>query len=437
MPQLINRYRYLPMILLGIGIFSLYNYLFYPGLQTSDTILMLSHAKGLDPISNWHPPFLVFIWGLIFKIFGTDAAIWWFQILFYIIACFCLVINFKSAKVSYCLFVALLLFSPIFNSMWAIWKDCWALIGAIFCAAIAIMAIKNNNLGAATGVAFIISSLLRYDYIIITFPILLTVGWQLYIANEYHLMKRIFNYILYITSFLVLTIAAHLAVNSFVAVKLNPWVNTVIWDAVGTDYFSRVKIEPKLDQYYNCATSDPLIFFDKPAYPSMTNEGIRVFTQNNEATYFRSLWWEKISSNPMAYLQHRLCVMKSYISLNTPTVNSPYPKYDDIHNYAFENRNTLFTKIYVEFHTNKDGKIYRYWYYIALSTVLILYNFLRRKITLTQIAIYLSLLGSFLRFMIIPATDFRYGLWMVAATVIIIALSFDNFSQKNNNETKV
>lgn len=59
--------------LIGITPFVIayYTSVFYPGYLTSDSLYMLAQGAGLQPLSNWHPPFITILWGWLFSIFES------------------------------------------------------------------------------------------------------------------------------------------------------------------------------------------------------------------------------------------------------------------------------------------------------------------------------------------------------------------------------
>ena len=279
-----------------------------------------------------------------------------------------------------------------------------------------------------------LSFTMRYDSILITFIMGIFISYAIYLQHKEKNIYNYFKFVSYIISIIIITISLNHLTQKISDIKLNPWLTPVIWDIAGTKYYAKNGVASK---NYNCETSDPLIFTSNPEYDINLPAGDNIIAQKNQSNYYRKLWIDTISDNPRAYLRHRLCVMKNFISIGNEKVNFYFPESVETYSYVSNNMNSSFSLIYRSFHAARNGALYRYWYYILFSTLIILIAIIQKRITLPLIVIYLSLLGCLSRFLIIPATDFRYGLWMVAATIILAALYFETkTSQTKHSITK-
>lgn len=58
------------LVLLAAGAVTAISALFYPGGMTADTVTQLAQAKGLSPLSDWHPPIIALIWRGLLELTG-------------------------------------------------------------------------------------------------------------------------------------------------------------------------------------------------------------------------------------------------------------------------------------------------------------------------------------------------------------------------------
>ena len=408
---------------LDVFILAYYAAAFYPGYLTDDSLYMLFQTTGILPLSNWHPMFITLLWGGLFNIYKSAGGIWLIQVLAFILSIHLLSSNIRNFFVAIAGYLLLTLAPPIFTNMAALWKDCWAVMFSIFAFSFLISLTNNKNLLNLSFCIFfcLLSVLTRIDYFVIIAPVLLG-GFILYNEKKSWSLRKIFirSFFALICVILVLLIILN-NLNRFADKKLNNWTPVAVWDISGVRHFSHVDIDG-----YNCTTSDPLVFGKSRPIPiNLPQEPLRIDVDQERRNVF-AVWFDSVTSNPVAYIKHRMCVAKVFMGLAS-FVHYPYPPANPS-NHALtqkSERSSLNKEIYWYFDEHHHGLWFQYWVYLLLGAVTCLVFFIFRKLNIIQVVLALSTLGSVSRILVLPAADFRYGLWILLSTLILMILSAD------------
>lgn len=100
---------------------------FNPAVLTYDSLYQISQAKGLDPLENWHPPFITLIIRLLLSIVDTPSILAIVQCTFYASVCssFMLFLYQNGIKLKYSIILTIILAIMPNNSIYCItvWKD--------------------------------------------------------------------------------------------------------------------------------------------------------------------------------------------------------------------------------------------------------------------------------------------------------------------------
>jgi hypothetical protein len=416
-------------VLLDLFFLAYYASAFYPGYLTSDSLYMLSQGVGNQQLTNWHPPLITKIWGILHSLFQSAGGIWILQISLFILAnhLFCATLTNKTVALA-CLF-SILSWPPLFTNMAAVWKDNWAITFALFCASFAFRAIKfGSPLNAfISGLFSILASLTRIDYLVITLP--MTFGAFIFSNNRekgenLHRPAGLKGFIVC----LVIYVGCAIYVGSWVEKRLNPWVNIAVWDIAGV-----LKHSGSKDALpgYNCATSDPLVFGQSRLFTINLPQGAELNSRNEEAKMIRQAWLEAIVNHPIAYIYHRLCVAKVFLGFEEK-LHYPYPApfFYETPLTQHAERSNLNIDLYWFFDANADGMMFRYFWYLTLSVLIIGIACLARSLEPVQFLLFVSVFMSAMRFMILPAADFRYGLWIIVGSITLAAIFIDELVLK-------
>lgn len=411
-------------ILTAVLILAYYVSAFYPGYLTPDSIYILSQGLGDKPISNWHPPFVTVAWGVLYGVFKGTGGIWVFQVALFILAANFFVTGLKNKVIAFFFLCFILLYAPIFTNMAALWKDDFSVVFTLFCAGFAIRAIRLRSQSHAhmAGLFFVLASLTRIDYFIVAMPI--AFGAALSCRDDgcrpkWHGRKGLHIFAFYV---LLLVIGSQL-MGGVVQKRLNPWETTAIWDIGGVMNNSEVK---GYVPGYRCDTSDPLIFGDHRLFAINLPEEAEINDGVNEAKLIRQAWVNAIISHPAAYLKHRLCIAKKFFGIDK-SIYYPYPSAVFLKSRYAQNaeRSALNIDLYWFYDSHANGLMFRYYFYLVACFLIFVAACLMRKIDFFQFSLFASICMSAARFVVLPAADFRYGLWMVVGTLLMAAVFID------------
>lgn len=427
--NVLRKYFYLVISMLAI---SYYNALFYPGYLTPDSVYMLQQATGVSPLSNWHPIFVTKLWGGLYSIFKSTGGIWSLQILLFVVSAAALSYKIKNIYLSLLFLIVILFFPAIVANMGALWKDDWAAIATIVSVITFINYIhersKVNLLLLLTACVF--TSLLRIDYFVIVLPLIIL---SFFSIEKFTFYKKILTAILFVLIVLTSTTIINKTLSFNVEKRINPWLAVAIWDISGIEQRSTPNHSSNA---YNCNTSDQLMWGENKRFIVNLPEGDYVSDPKVESHYFLKLWFNSILKNPKSYIKHRLCVGEAFLGINTKSVYYSYPAPVFLNSYLTQKseRSNLNIDAYWFFDKNYSSPIFRYWYYLAITLTLIIIMNLFKKYSVIHNGIALSIFLSALRFIILPAADFRYGLWIVFGTIILVFMTMDRLINEGKQQ---
>ena len=397
---------------------------FYPGYLTADSLYMLNQSTGLEPISSWHSPTLVVIWGWLVSLYQSSAAPWLAQIALFMYGSWRITRNFSSPIIREITLILLLIAPPIFTNMAALWKDNWVQAATLVFMSLAIESFRKKSRSSllAVLISALIVVLIRPDYIIIIMPALLLLFRSLRNSAQFSFLKN--RPTLKALSIVVSLIALSFLPNAVPSIqKISPLPINMIWDIAGMKSQDGYVVPG-----YRCETSDGVVFGETPLYdiqlPGDTN-GPWVETSDVAKD-----WILNVVSNPNGLLRHKICVASAFFNFTSPNVHYAYPSpafFEQPYTNISE-RSQLNVDLYWFFDDNSAGPLWRAGYYVllAFSLLILLVAFKRRPSFEFKIVLF-SIIGSAMRVLILPATDFRYALWIPVATIILIGLTIDFF----------
>lgn len=397
---------------------------FYPGYLTSDSLYMLAQGVGDQPLSNWHPPFITIIWGVLHYVYKSAGGVWVFQVVLFILAAHYFSAGLRNRVVALSCLCLILVFPPIVTNMAALWKDNWAVVFTLFSAGFALRGIRSHSLlhAHAAGFFFVLASLTRIDYFIVAVPFAFGAFLSCMKKNDHakwYGRTGIFGFMFYILAF----VAGSQLAGTFVEKKFNPWVTTAIWDIAGVLNESGSKSSVP---GYQCATSDPLVFGEHRLFTINLPEGAELNNRMIEAQMIRQAWLDAITSHPTAYLNHRLCVAKQFLGLEKEVHYSyPSPVFVKTPLTQTAERSALNLDLYWYYDSHAHSLMFKYFVYLAACFMIIGMAYLTRSVNLFQLILFVSIFMSAARFTVLPAADFRYGLWMVVGTILLISVFMD------------
>lgn len=170
--------------LVAVGILTLLVIIFYPGYMSPDSISHLEQATGVSHLTDWHPPVMTRLWGLLIGVTGHISSMLIFQLVLLVAAMFMLsiLVYRHTRNRAWALSVYIIILLPnIVNIAGVIWKD----VQMAFSLTLAVLLIwfiisSKKSLGRVAvygivGLALLLilyAGMLRYNALFAVLPIL-------------------------------------------------------------------------------------------------------------------------------------------------------------------------------------------------------------------------------------------------------------------------
>jgi hypothetical protein len=390
----------------------------YPGYMSNDSAMQLAQARGLDPMSNWHPPVMAYLWKVC-------DAIWPGPFLMLVIQSWCLlagmylilrkVLSVRGAQFAA---VLILLSPPVLMPMGVIWKD--SQMAGFLVLAIALLPTQRV---AACALVWLATAQ-RYNAAAATLPVLLLLFvWKPELAR----WKR---YVIAAVVWLAITASA-MAVTGVLADQHED----VFASLAGNDIIGVIRFADYTDDQLrrdapglpwmhdtDLAASARAIY--RPYFTWLDWAGdrgvIRYPHTADESAAIASAWRRMVVKHPIAYLEHRIRVFFTEIRVThrhnfyiwCNMTDGPWTDERlDLHH-----RHTAIQEVWIDFLVLLEGTPV-YWAWVYLVGGLALCYLLRRDrygLTIAASGV-LCELGLFV---VAPAIDYRYSHWMVTCTLV-------------------
>ena len=175
---------YTQSALVAVSMLALLAIVFYPGYMSPDSISHLEQATGVAHLTDWHPPVITRLWGLLIGVTGHISSMLIFQLVLLVTAMFVLsiLVYQHTRNRSWALSTYMILLLPnIVNIAGVIWKD----VQMAFSLTLAVMFIwfiisSKKTLGRTvkygivglTLLLILYAGMLRYNALFAVLPIL-------------------------------------------------------------------------------------------------------------------------------------------------------------------------------------------------------------------------------------------------------------------------
>jgi hypothetical protein len=418
--------RTLAVLATGLVVVSIYA---FPGFMAWDSVEQLAQARA-GQLTDWHPPLMSAIWGVLDRIVPGAAAMFVLQNSLFLVGLHALLRRrltpWRAAIATLVIFV----WPPSLTMMAVMVKD--SLMCGALLAGLAGLTSERRGLRIAGLVAIALAAGLRYNAIAIVVPLLAWLSpWP---ASRGPWLRAVTGAALAI----LLTAAAWLANRALTDVPTHPFHYSVApMDVVGTLTFAPdlpdaevhallpdVRFARDHDlQAHARSLYDPnrwwgeLIYgpdrlFDEPATPEL-RAGVLAG------------WWHLVRAYPGSYLSWRLDLMRELVGLTDVTWTAVYAARHEAGMLKGTSqpphpRNWLQRWLSARLVAlGKSSLMFRPYVYLVLVFVLLIV--LRRD--RLAVALLTSTLANFLLlFIAAPAPDFRYVHWLIVAVMIGLAL---------------
>jgi hypothetical protein len=411
--------QHLRWLILGAG-WSLAVLYAFPGLMSSDSAIQLVQARGLAPISDWHPPIMAVIWRYVDCIVAGPFGMLLLQTGTFLFGLDAVLRRALRPTAAASVAVGCLLFPPVLAPMAVIWKDS-QMAGLLLAGAALILAERRCHrlLGLAV---LVVATAMRYNAAAATTPLLVL------LLNErsWHWQR----YVIGTVAWVIVTILAFGVSRALTELPDHPWHNSVaLFDIAGTirytpDY-SDAEIERDL-------VGVPLVVhreirdhctaaYDPAVYDALTSGDRRVF----DLPVDRGLepiavgWRTIVTRHFGGYLRHRWAVFRSVLGFSQHLHAPVWTR--------FVNDDQAQTTVHV---STQHSALQRGWMAVLrwLATTWMFRPHLYAVLLILLLPLCRSQLGRAILlsgllyelgfFVAAPSNDFRYSHWMIVATLV-------------------
>lgn len=407
---------------------------FYPGYLPADTLYILSMGLGREPLSNWHPPAVSLALGGLYTLVQHIGVIWLLQCALFFWWIRSNALRYRKPSTACASALLFILWPPLITNLATLWKDSWAILATLYLFTFIKDTTRTSDASSALAAMAMttLAVVIRPDYLPIVAPLLAAGAWSL--RGDSTIRQRVNAVVVALGSVILCWLAIRLGSGLLVEKQVNPWVTTAIWDAAGARVWDsrdedgltvagKTLSKQKLTELYRPTSSDTLIFgleiVNLPQAPLRR-------PVDEEVTEVRQLWWDALFHRTTGYLRHRLEFAKVFLGIGTAQVYAPYAfgVIPNAFGFTFE-RTPANIAAYWIFDPLAHGLLWRLWIYLGVTIAAVAVATIRRSPPLA-LPLGLSVIGALTRIVVLPAADFRYGLWMVCGALLLALEVWDS-----------
>lgn len=303
--------------LVAVSMLALLAIVFYPGYMSPDSISHLEQATGVAHLTDWHPPVITRLWGLLIRVTGHISSMLIFQLVLLVMAMFVLsiLVYQHTRNRSWALSTYIILLLPnVVNIAGVIWKD----VQMAFSLTLAVMLIwliisSKKTLGRTVkygivGLSLLLilyAGMLRYNALFAVLPILFV------LPRLFTKRFPVWSGLACAMGGLLVTIGATVVINQpsektypITAVQLDDIVHVANFDG---EYNGRWAMYKKIRDNCRNTTKDIM-----NSYIVCTTAAQREVLKNEHQGVF-SDWLSTIIKHPIKYALYRLATFSIFI----------------------------------------------------------------------------------------------------------------------------
>jgi hypothetical protein len=388
-----------------------------------DSGKQLLQARGLEPMSNWHPPVMAYLWRYCDLVVAGPFLMLVIQSVCLLAGMYLVLRRVLAQRAAAVAAVAILLSPPVLSPMGVIWKD--SQLAGFLMLAIGVM-ISRRRAAQLAGCALVwLATAQRYNAAAATLPVLLA----LFTWDASHSRRR--RYALATAAWIGITatsvlandvlcerkeyVAASLAlldISGIVRYAHDYRDEDILRDAPGVPWVRTDQIQRRTREAYH-PTSNWLDLCGPTGilrYPSSDDQNAAVLAG----------WRHLIVKHPLAYLEHRFAVFFSELRLVHRHAFYLWASFSDSPETA-QQLGGVGTHSWVQtawislVMMLSNTPVYWAWIYFVAAIVLLVAS-RRDPVALAVLASGICCeLGLFIA---APAIDYRYSHWMVTCTIV-------------------
>ncbi len=303
--------------LVAVCMLALLVIVFYPGYMSPDSISHLEQATGVAHLTDWHPPVMTRLWGLLIGVTGHISSMLIFQLVLLVAAMFVLssLVYRHACNRAWALSTYMILLLPnIVNIAGVIWKD----VQMAFSLTLAVLLIwfvisSKKPLGRTAkygivGLALLLilyAGMLRYNALFAVLPILFVLPSLL--TKRFH----VWSGLACMAAGLLVTIGVTAVINQpsekthpITAVQLDDIVHVANFDG---EHHGRWSMYKKIHDICRDKTKDIM-----NSYIICTTAAQREALKNEHQGVFND-WLSTIIRHPVRYASYRLATFSTFL----------------------------------------------------------------------------------------------------------------------------
>jgi hypothetical protein len=406
-------------LLVGWIVFLLYA---YPGYMTSDSVTQLNQARGVIPRTEWHPPFIAFVWHYVDNIVAGPFGMLVIQSVAFLLGTHFVLVRYMSRRRAAIVASVLLIVPGNIVVMSVVWKDAM-MSGFLVAGAAGLFADRLR--WRLVGCLFIfLATAVRYNAVAATLP-LVVLMWDRDLARAWY--KR---YAAALAVWAGLTVAA-VGVNAVLVQQTEHVfeIGSAPGDIAGTLHYATdvnidalVRDTPDVPWKRDVDIRKVVATKYKPANAFLylfDGEGA-IFDypeSDRQAEALAELWKRVVREHPGAFLRHRVAVSKAQLNCRVPVWHEftmgDVSAEDQTHHRAQYSR---LQRAWIAInYTLVATKLVRPRLYFYLSLVLLP---LARRRRLAIALLSSGLANELLLFAVAPSIAYRYSHWMVYCAIL-------------------
>jgi len=400
--------------------------LFFPGLMSYDSLNQYSQVIGVIPINNAHPPTMVYVWRFLYNFMPSAGSLLFFHQFMYWTAIAILSWSLTSnIKLQLAIFFIVGLWPPLLINSLHLWKDV-GMFAAVILAVSALLADYRRPSYIwlfISAVAIFYTLAVRYNAIIgIPF---LTLAWAHRFTSRFEIRRKQLISVVVIAC--ILTVGVSALTKWIDGSSNNGGLNSIIlFDLAAISVSKDMDLFPDSENRTDGKFLDELKKEFKPEVNSPIGPVVSKIDFGNES--LTKYWMKTVLENIPTYLEHRYYVFSRMMWIAGPDPYYPYHRGIDENEYGIDFR-------YLGHALSWDWKhsfdkithlfIYRPIIYLILSSIVFLYatsrllrNFSNFKWFLSSTTSLSGIMMTAALFILSPAADYRYALWMIATAIL-------------------
>ncbi len=407
-------------LILGWWLFFVYA---YPGYLSPDSVVQLTQGRA-GTYSNWHPPVMAAMWGVLDRIISGPFLMLVAQSGAFLFGLYAILKHAMSARTAAIMASLILLFPPVLTSMAVIWKD--SQMAGYLLAGVACMLAKRRPVRVVGCLFFVVATAVRITAPAATLPLV----FGLFVWRDGWVWWK--RYPLAVVVWLAITLTAFRANTALTDKQEHTWHTAVaIHDIAGTLYRSRAHSDAELQEILRGTHLRVTTNIQQAMRRNYTSYNFWTLNHGDDPVFAEvpteaqlepvaRAWQTIVTSNPLAYFYHRLRVSKALLGLDRRVLGwgsvwdgfeNGVARWDSI---EFQSTHSAWQKLWVDsLMSIATSRLFRPYVYLLLA--LLLLPLARHRLAFWLLAGGLGCEASF--FAGAASPDFRYSHWMIVSTI--------------------